>query len=249
MRLDVYLVNNNLFESREKASVAIKEGAITVNDKVIIKPSYDVNDEIVKVIEETNHYVSRGGYKLAHAINEFKLDFNNKLILDIGASTGGFTDVSLKNNAKHVYSVDVGSDQLHHSLQNNPKVSSYENTNVLDFYTEEIFDYLVMDVSFVSLKTILPDLLRFLNDSNYLVALIKPQYEIGKMKVKNGIVKDVKLHEKIILDIMEFSTNIGLFVHNIAKSPITGKMGNKEYLVLLSKKESKQTFNIKNLVK
>ncbi len=248
MRLDIYLVENSLFESREKARVAIKEGNVLVNKQPQLKPSFDITEEVVEVVNK-NPYVSRGGYKLEHAINEFNLDFNNKVILDIGASTGGFTDVSLQKNATKVYSVDVGSNQLHQSLLKNPKVISLENTNILDFETSEVFDYLVMDVSFVSLKVILPDLLRFLNDDNQLVALIKPQYEIGKVKVKNGIVKDLKLHEKIINDMLEFINNLGLNTLNLTKSPITGKMGNVEYLVLISKNlNNKRTINIKDTI-
>lgn len=248
MRLDIYLVENKFFDSREKASFAIKKGAITMNDKVVTKPSAIVNNEIVKVISIVNPYVSRGGFKLEAAIKYFNLNFNNKSVLDIGASTGGFTDVCLQNNAKKVVTVDVGSNQLHDSIKLNPKVESYENTNILDFETKENFDFLVMDVSFVSIKLIIPNLLKFLNDSNYLVALIKPQYEFGKVKIKNGIVKDKKIHESVIVDVISYIKELGLNVLNLINSPITGKMGNKEYLILVSKSNNYSSYNIKDIV-
>lgn len=248
MRLDVYLVNNNLFDSREKASFAIKAGAVLVNDKVISKPSFDIIDQKVEIVKEANPFVSRGGFKLDHAIKFFDLDFNNKMVLDIGASTGGFTDVALQNGAAKVVAVDVGSNQLHDKIKNHPNVESYENLNILDYDTNYKFDYLVMDVSFVSIKTIIPNLLKFLDENNYLIALIKPQYEIGKVKVKNGIVKDKKIHENVINDVISFINNLDLNVNNLTVSPITGKMGNKEYLILISKKLEYKSFSVKDVV-
>lgn len=249
MRLDVYLVENKLFDSREKASFAIKAGGVSVDGKIILKPSFDINNNIVKIVEEINPFVSRGGFKLDHAIKFFNLDFNDKIVLDIGASTGGFTDVALQNGASNVVAVDVGSNQLHEKIKNNEKVESFENLNILDYNTTKIFDYLVMDVSFVSIKTIIPDLLKFLNNDNYLIALIKPQYELGKVKIKNGVVKDKKIQLKVVQDIIEFVKQLNLNVLNMTESPITGKMGNKEYLVLISKNKNFSQYNIKDIVK
>lgn len=248
MRLDVYLVTNNFFESREKAIYSIKSGAISVDSKICLKPSLDITIQNVQVIAEVLPYVSRGGFKLEHAINKFNLNFNNKVVLDIGASTGGFTDVALQNNASKVVCVDVGSNQLHEKIKCNEKVFFYENLNILDFKTEEIFDFLVMDVSFISIKNIIPSLLQFMNETNYLVALIKPQYEIGKMKIKNGVVKDSKIHEQVINEIIEMCNSIGLNVLNLDASPITGKMGNKEYLILLSKIKTSNIINVKKVI-
>ncbi|MFI3251514.1 MAG: TlyA family RNA methyltransferase [bacterium] len=248
MRLDVYLVSNNLFDSREKATFAIKSGGVTVNDKVVLKPSTDVIDQIVKVVQEVNPFVSRGGFKLDHAIKSFELDFNNKIVLDIGASTGGFTDVALQNGAKKVVAVDVGSNQLHEKIKSNPKVESHENLNILDYDTTEEFDYLVMDVSFVSIKSIIPNLLKFLNEENYLIALIKPQYELGKVKIKNGVVKDKKIHLKVINETINSIKELNLNVLNLIESPITGKMGNKEYLILVGKSNNYKSYNINEIV-
>lgn len=249
MRLDVYLVENKYFESREKASFAIKNGAICVDNKVVLKPSHDITYQKVNVTLDVNPYVSRGGFKLEHAIKHFNLNFSNKVILDIGASTGGFTDVALQFNAKKVVCVDVGSNQLHEKIKSNNKVEFYENLNILDFDTKEIFDFLVMDVSFVSIKTIIPSLLKFLNESNYLIALIKPQYEVGKIKIKNGVIKDKKIHEKVISDIITYIEDLNLIVLNLIVSPIKGKMGNTEYLVLISKNnKNKKFYNIKEVI-
>lgn len=248
MRLDVYLVTNNFFESREKATFAIKSGAISVDCKVVLKPSLDITYQTVKVIADVNPFISRGGFKLDHAIKFFGLNFKDKCVLDIGASTGGFTDVALQNNARKVICVDVGSNQLHDKIKSNPKVTSYENLNILDFNTDEKFDYLVMDVSFVSIKTILPCLLKYLDNTNHLVCLIKPQYEVGKIKIKNGIVKDTHVHEVIIEELIVFINALGLNVHNLTPSPITGKMGNKEYLILLSKIKTSNKLNVKKIV-
>ncbi len=248
MRLDVYLVNNNFFESREKATFAIKSGAISVDNKICLKPSCDITIQNVKVIAEVLPFVSRGGFKLDHAIKKFSLNFKDKIVLDVGASTGGFTDVSLQNGAKKVVCVDVGTNQLHEKIRSNEKVEFYENTNILDFSSNHIFDYIVMDVSFVSIKTIIPSLLQFMTDTNYLIALIKPQYEIGKLKIKNGIVKDSKIHENIINEIIDLCSSIGLNTLNLDSSPITGKMGNKEYLILLSKNKSSNHINVKKIL-
>ncbi len=178
MRIDQYLVINKYFTSRTKAKEEIKNGHVYVNDKQILSPNYDYTNGIIKIINQMP-YVSRGGLKLEKAINYFNLDFNDKVILDIGASTGGFTDCALKHGARKVYAVDVGTSQLDEGLKNNPKVVSQENTNILDAKINEKVDILVMDVSFVSIKHLLDALLRFLDDDNYLVCLIKPQFEVG----------------------------------------------------------------------
>ncbi len=248
MRLDVYLVENNYFDSREKAAFAIKEGAISVDGKIICKPSTVIENQFIEVIKDVNPFVSRGGFKLDHAIKFFDLDFNEKVVLDIGSSTGGFTDVALQNNASKVVCVDVGSNQLHDRIKSNEKVLFYENTNILDFSTKDIFDFLVMDVSFVSIKTIIPCLIQYLNDNNYLVVLIKPQYELGKVKIKNGIVKDKKIHQKIVDEMIMFINSLNLNVLNFTKSPIAGKMGNVEYLVLISKNKNYKSYNIKDVI-
>lgn len=236
MRLDVYLTESKQFESRSKASDAIKKGAIKVDSKVVTKSSFEVLEGMnVEVTFETMKYVSRGGYKLEGAIEEFGIDFKDKTILDIGSSTGGFTDCALQNGAKAVYSVDVGTNQMHPSLRDNPKVHLFENTNILDFKEDISFDYLVMDVSFVSIKHVIPGLLRFMNDSNELVCLIKPQFEAGKM-VGKGVIKDKSLHNKILDDVSKYLSNEGLYINKIAPSPIKGGSGNIEFIAIISKR-------------
>ncbi len=235
MRIDQYLVINKYFTSRTKAKEEIKNGHVYVNDKQILSPNYDYTNGIIKIINQMP-YVSRGGLKLEKAINYFNLDFNDKVILDIGASTGGFTDCALKHGARKVYAVDVGTSQLDEGLKNNPKVVSQENTNILDAKINEKVDILVMDVSFVSIKHLLDALLRFLDDDNYLVCLIKPQFEVGKM-INKGIIKDKSIHIKVINNVISYLNEVGLYVNKLTYSPIKGGSGNIEYLALVSKNQ------------
>ena len=233
MRLDKYLVDHGYFESRTKASYEIKEGNVLIDNKPILKPNYDyVSGEIV--IANQMPYVSRGGFKLEGAIETFNLDFTDKVVLDIGSSTGGFTDCALKHGAKRVYAVDVGSDQLHHSLRENPNVIVMENTNILDADIKEEIDILVMDVSFVSIKVLLEGILRFLNDNNYLMCLIKPQFEYGKM-VNKGIIRDKKIHLEVLNNVKDYLNQNGLYINKLCPSPIKGGSGNIEFLALISK--------------
>lgn len=231
MRLDLYLFENNYFESRNKAKSEIELGHIEVNGKVINKPSYDVSDiDTIKISEDVLPYVSRGGLKLLGAINAFNLDFNNKVVLDIGASTGGFTDCSLKHGAALVYAVDVGSNQLHESLKNNPKVISYENTNIKDINIP-YSDIILMDVSFVSIEYLLPYIEKLITNDNYFICLIKPQFEVGKIKIKGGIVKDRNQYLKILNNINLELKKYNLGISKIMLSPILGGSGNKEFIV------------------
>ncbi|MBR6072060.1 MAG: TlyA family RNA methyltransferase [Acholeplasmatales bacterium] len=236
MRLDLYLVENNYFESRNKAKAEIENGNVSVNGKVILKSSYDVDGSVeISISDNICPYVSRGGYKLEAAINNFKLNFNDKVILDIGASTGGFTDCALKNGAKLVYSLDVGTSQLHESLRNNNKVIVLENTNIMDYNPDIEFDYLVMDVSFVSIEYLLPKLNELINDNNSLVCLIKPQFEVGKIHLKNGIVKDKNLYLKILENLNDELAKYNLGINRISLSPIKGGDGNKEFISVIKR--------------
>lgn len=250
MRLDQYLVEKGYFESRNKAKVAIEEGSISVNGIVVKKSSKDILDtDLVKITGEVCPFVSRGGYKLLHAIESFYLDFKDKVIVDIGASTGGFTDCSLQHGAKKVYSIDVGSDQLDLKLRNNPNVISLENTNIKDIpYFPENIDYFVMDVSFVSIEYLIPDIERFITKDNALVCLIKPQFEVGKMYLKNGIVKDLNLHVHVIDNLMKELDKYHLGITKLVPSPILGGSGNKEYLALIQR-DKKANINVLEVVK
>lgn len=235
MRLDKYLTDNGYFESRTKATYEIKEGNVLVDGKPILKPNYDYLTGIIEIIDKMP-YVSRGGFKLEGAIKDFNLDFTDKVVLDIGSSTGGFTDCALKYGAKLVYSVDVGSDQLHHSLRENEKVIVMENTNILDANIDDNIDVLVMDVSFVSIKVLLPGILKYLNDSNYLVCLIKPQFEYGKM-VNKGIIKEKKIHLEVLNKVKDYLNQAGLYINKLAPSPIKGGSGNVEFISIVSRNE------------
>lgn len=234
MRLDLYLTDKGFFNSRSKAQAAIKNKSISINDKIVDKPSFEVEEtDMVKVLFDSIRYVSRGGYKLEGAIKEFGLDFKDKIVLDIGASTGGFSDCAIQNGAKLVYAVDVGSAQLDESLKQNPKVVSFENTNILDLNLDIAFDFLVMDVSFVSIIHLIPAIKKYLNKNNVLVCLIKPQFEAGKM-IGKGVIKDKKTHLAILDDVYKKLKNEGLYINKIAPSMIKGGSGNIEFVSLIS---------------
>ena len=244
MRLDNYLVEKGFFESRTKAKSIITSKLIMVNDKTIDKPSFDIKDtDIVKVLNDNCPYVSRGGLKLQGAINFFNLDFNDMVILDIGSSTGGFTDCALQHGAKLVYAVDVGKNQMHESLRNNPKVKLYEETNIKDIDNfEEKIDYVLMDVSFVSIEYIIDFIYKFVKEAKAFICLIKPQFEVGKMYLKGGIVKDKSLYKKVLESIISKLNEYNLGIYDLKLSPIKGGSGNIEFLSLI--KEGKTKVNI-----
>lgn len=247
MRLDLYLVDNGYYKSRELAKEAIFRGLVKVDGKVINKASYDIisgNIEVSEVIK----YVSRGGLKLEKAINEFYLDFKDKIIVDIGSSTGGFTDCSLQFGAKHVYAIDVGTDQLDPKLLCNPNVTSYEETNFLDVPKFPFnVDYYVTDVSFISVKRILAHLKEI--DAKEMVILIKPQFEADPSLLnKNGVLKDRSKHLAILEDMDLYIKSIGYKIHKITPSPIKGKSGNIEYLAYI-KETSNSNIDLYDVVK
>ncbi len=248
MRIDVYLCEHGYFKTRSKATLAIKAKAVYVNDKLVTKAGLLVNDgDKITIVKETNRYVSRGGYKLEAAIEAFKLDFTNKIVLDIGASTGGFTDCALKYGASFVYSVDVGSDQLDEALKNNPKVKNMEKTNILATNITDKIDFIVMDVSFVQIKNMIPALLKYATTNNQMVILIKPQFEVGKIYLKNGIVKDSKLHLQVLENVDKVLRQNGIYIHKCIPSPILGGSGNKEFLAYCSLNTS-LCLNFKELI-
>ncbi len=247
MRIDQYLVANNYYESRNKAQDAISKGAIKVNGIIAKKPSMDILDtDTIEIVFESMEYVSRGGYKLKKAIEEFNLDFKDSIVLDIGSSTGGFTDCALQHGASLVYAVDVGSNQLHNTLRKDSRVISIENMNILEFNTDVHFNYLVMDVSFVSISHILPAILRYLDDTNILVCLIKPQFEAGKM-IGKGVIKNPKIHLEVISNVNRYLNEAGLYINQITVSPIKGGSGNTEFICTVSKKKS-NPINFKSVV-
>jgi len=239
-RLDVILTERNLFPSREKARTAIMTGRIIIRGNKETKAGTMIaEDTEIEVIGHDLPYVSRGGLKLEKAVKAFSLDFNDKVVLDIGASTGGFTDCSLQNGAKKVYAVDVGYGQLAWSLRSDDRVVVLEKVNARYLTAEQVpeaVDFTVMDASFISLKKLIPHLISFLKEEGAFVSLIKPQFEAGKEKVgKKGVVRDPAVHKEVIEELMAFFEKEGLSVERLTFSPIKGPEGNREYLVLLRK--------------
>lgn len=240
-RLDLYLSDNKIVKSRNVASKMIKDGKVSVNGVVCTKASFAVSDtDNIEVTGEMPKYVGRGGLKLEKAIEYFGLDLNGRQCIDIGASTGGFTDCMLQNGAKKVYAVDVGSDQLDDKLKTDSRVVSMEKTDIRNVSDEiPVADFISIDVSFISLKLVLPSAFRLLCDNGSLVALIKPQFEAGKSHLnKKGIVKDEKVRFKVCEDIKQFAISSGFDFIGLTESPISGGDGNIEYLVYLKKGES-----------
>ena len=225
------------FCSREKARYYIKNGDVSVNGTVIEKPSYDVAEKDCIEIRDSIGFVGKGGLKLKKAIESFKLNFFDKTVLDVGASTGGFTDCALQNGAKKVYAVDVGHGQLDQKLTSDGRVENFEGYNILDISPENIdeTDIVVSDVSFVSLKKILPHILNFIDENGQIICLIKPQFEVGKKRLKNGVVSDEKTHIEVVSEILDYAESLGLTVSGLDFSPIKGGEGNIEFLLYLTK--------------
>ncbi|MDX9848807.1 MAG: TlyA family RNA methyltransferase [Tenuifilaceae bacterium] len=241
MRLDVYLVSHGFFASREQAKFNISKGNVIVNGKEVLKSAMQINstDIVELAVENVVPYVSRGGLKLEKAIREFQISCNNKTALDVGASTGGFTDCLLKHGAKMVCAVDVGTNQLDSSLRGNPNVYSIENINIKDLNSEvlpvENFDIIVADLSFISLTKVLEYFPQFLNQQGIVIVLIKPQFEVGPELVgKGGIVKNPKVHSMAIENVAIAAHKYGLFISQLTWSPIHDSTKNVEYLAFFS---------------
>lgn len=242
-RLDVLMVTQGLAKSREKAKTMIRSGNVYVNNKRAEKAGILLEEDcIIEFRGETLKYVSRGGLKLEKAITQFQIDLTDKVCMDIGASTGGFTDCMLQNGAKKVYSLDVGSDQLDASLRNDVRVVSMEKTNIRYVTPQEIgelLDFASADVSFISLTKILSAVRALLKEHGQMVCLIKPQFEAGREKVgKKGVVKDKKVHKEVIQSIIRFCLEHGFSVLKLEYSPIKGPEGNIEYLIYIEKDDN-----------
>lgn len=241
-RIDKLLFEKGFAESRAKAKALIMAGVVLVNEKRVEKPSetYLPNEEIrIKSKTSESKYVGRGGLKLEKALKEFRICPNEYVCLDVGSSTGGFTDCLLQNGAKKVYAVDSGTNQLVWKLRKDERVEVREKTNARyltsDDFSEK-FDLIVMDVSFISITKILPALIPLLKNEGKIISLIKPQFEVGKGEVgKGGIVKSPEKHERVIKNINNFANEIGLENINLIDSPILGTEGNKEFLTLFEK--------------
>ncbi|MDY0210566.1 MAG: TlyA family RNA methyltransferase [Acholeplasma sp.] len=230
MRLDKYMVET-FFKTRSQAQDLIRQGKVSVNNRIVTKTGYELKGEEVQIIKDMD-YVSRGGLKLKDAIDSFKLNVKDAIMADIGSSTGGFTDCALKEGVSHVYAYDVGTDQMDQSLRSNPKVSLFEQTNILDVTLNPNINLFTVDVSFTSVK---PILLHLMNTSGLYVVLVKPQFEVGPKHLKNGIVIDLKKQKEALEGIIEYANDLGFKTIGSKKSDLKGKMGNQEYLLILKK--------------
>lgn len=250
-RLDVLLVNKGLCESRQKAKAIIMSGNVYVENQKEDKAGsmFDVNANI-EVRGNVLPYVSRGGLKLEKAINNYNLDLKDKICMDVGASTGGFTDCMLQNGAVKVYSVDVGHGQLAWKLRNDERVVCMEKTNIRYVTKEDIpdgIDFSSIDVSFISLTLVLPVVKMLLNIGGEVVALIKPQFEAGREKVgKKGVVREPETHFEVIEKVALFADSIGFKILDIEYSPIKGPEGNIEYLIHLKKESDEEEYKADN---
>lgn len=253
MRLDKLLVEKNYFSSREKAQLTISQKLVKVNGEIVDKSSKDIDETAtIEIIDIFNRYVSRGGLKLEKAIIDFSLDFKEKRVLDIGASTGGFTDCALQAGADFVFAVDVGTEQLSPTLQNHPRVKFLENKDFRELSLEETggkpFDFIVSDVSFISLTYIIPYLAPFLAENGKLMLLIKPQFEAGASFLsKSGIVKDDKGLKISIQKVELEAINNGYFLNNLSISTLFEKNKNVEFLALFSKYNTQFNVNFPKL--
>lgn len=240
IRLDQLVFDLGLAESRERAKTTVMSGLVLVNGQRADKPGMQVSPDVnVEVKGTALPYVSRGGLKLEKALKVFPIDVNGKVCIDCGASTGGFTDVLLKNGAAKVYSVDVGYGQLAWSLRNDERVVNMERTNIRYISSEQIpepLDICVMDLSFISVKLVLPAVCALLKDDAQLVCLIKPQFEAGREEVgKKGVVRDKAVHLSVIESVLSFAPTVGMTVMGLDFSPIKGPEGNREYLCYMKK--------------
>lgn len=245
-RIDKILVERGMVTSRERARALIMEGKVLVNGQLVDKAGIRVGiDSDIKLCGEDNKYVSRGGLKLEGAIKAFGIDPKDKIVMDVGASTGGFTDCVLQFGAKKVYAVDVGYGQLSWKLRNDPRVVNLERRNIRYLKRDEIgeeIDLILIDTSFISIEKFLSHVLCFLKDGGEILCLIKPQFEVGKGEVgKGGVVKDPVLHRKVIERISKFSEQLGLKVMGTVESPLLGPKGNKEFFIYLKKNEKRNT--------
>ena len=246
MRLDVAVFERGLAETREKAKALIMAGSVYLNGQKVLKGGAAVKDtDIIEVRGAVNPYVSRGGLKLHKAVQNFGLSLEGCVCMDIGASTGGFTDCMLSNGAAKVYAIDVGYGQLAWKLRCDERVVNMERTNFRYVTHEQIpeqVDFASVDVSFISLRKILPVMRELLRDGGRAVCLIKPQFEAGRENVgKKGVVRDRAVHESVVASITEFAVESGFNVCNVDFSPIKGPEGNIEYLMLVEKSDSAAT--------
>ena len=240
-RLDKLMVERGLAPSREKAQALIMAGQVVVGDHAVDKSGHQVPLDVeIRIKGDVLPYVSRGGLKLKKALDQFGIDVSGLVAIDVGASTGGFTDCLLQGGALKVFAVDVGHGQLAWKLQQDPRVVNIEKTNIRYLTPDQLGavpDLAVIDASFISLSKVLPPTLALLKPGGRIIALIKPQFEVGKGEVgKGGIVRDPAAHQKVIDDVSSMAQELGLSVAGVCESPITGADGNREFLIVLDLK-------------
>jgi 23S rRNA (cytidine1920-2'-O)/16S rRNA (cytidine1409-2'-O)-methyltransferase len=233
-RADIVLVERGLFESRARARAAIEAGLVRANHKQVLKPSEVIAADAELEAEPAYPYVSRGGVKLAGALERYPIEIEDHVCLDVGASTGGFTEVLLANGAAMVFALDVGRDQLHPSLRGHPKIVSMEATDIRSFEGKRLParpDIVVIDVSFISLKAVLPVALSLAAAPMHLLALIKPQFEVISQHDKRGVVRDEAVHREVCEDIRAFAASLGCTEIEVFASPLKGGDGNAEFFL------------------
>ena len=237
IRADLLLFERGLAESREQAQALIMEGVVYTPTGRVLKAGSTLSADVDLEVKGRLPFVSRGGLKLAHALDEFQLDVSGLIVLDVGASTGGFTDCVLQRDANKVYAVDVGHGQLHYGLRKDERVSVMEKTNArYPFELPELVDFIVMDVSFISIGMVIPEVIRHLKQGHYIVSLVKPQFESQRDQVgRGGVIKDPKVHASVLGKIVNWAVGQDIRVRNICRSPIQGDSGNREFFILLEK--------------
>jgi 23S rRNA (cytidine1920-2'-O)/16S rRNA (cytidine1409-2'-O)-methyltransferase len=234
--LDNLLVTRELAENKIQAQALIMAGKVTASGKVVTKPGTQVDEDASLELAEKLPYVSRGGIKLAHALDKFKLDVNSLTAMDVGASTGGFTDCLLQRGAKRVYAIDVGYGQLEYKLRQDPRVIVMERLNAhYPFSLPERVNIATIDLSFISVTKVLPNITAHLIQPGHIIVLFKPQFEAERKEVgKGGIIKDPQLHARVLGRFIVWATGHELRLHGLVASPILGAEGNKEFLVFLT---------------
>lgn len=230
-RIDKVLTDRKLVTTRSQAKSLIEKGDVLVKG-VVVKKAGELIDIDSEIVINSEIYVGRGAFKLKKALEEFRPDIQDKILLDVGASTGGFTEILLSERAAKVYAIDVGHDQLAQKLRDDPRVINMEGYNIKDITgLPELADGAVMDLSFISITKVLPALMKLLKPSGFLIALVKPQFEVGPERLpKDGVVKDAKLREQVLKEVNDAAISSGWIHHATIPSPIEGKSGNAEYL-------------------
>jgi 23S rRNA (cytidine1920-2'-O)/16S rRNA (cytidine1409-2'-O)-methyltransferase len=233
-RADLLLVERGLFESRARAQAAIEAGLVTANERLVTKPSESIPVDAVLLAQPAHPFVSRGGVKLSGALEQYPIEIENHVCLDVGASTGGFTEVLLAGGASLVFAIDVGHGQLHPSLHGHPKIVSMEETDIREFEGKRLPmrpDVVVIDVSFISLKIVLPVALSLAAAPMHLLALIKPQFEAPRRHSKRGIIRNAMVHQQVCDDIAAFASSLGCTDIQVFPSSIGGGDGNIEFFI------------------